>query len=147
MMGWLSLKLFISGIGKIWLEDAMQAVSTETFIGNMRGPVITRMDADYDAVRGLYNGMIDKSPLMIARCADVADVVTAVNFARQNDLQVAIRGGGHNGPGLGSVDDGLMIDMSLMTGVRVNPAMRTVRVAPGCTQGDVDHATHIYGLA
>jgi FAD/FMN-containing dehydrogenase len=78
----------------------MQAMATETFIGNMRGPVIGRTDADYDAVRSLYNGMIDKSPVMIARCTDVADVVTAVNFARQNDLQVAIRGGGHNGAGL-----------------------------------------------
>ena len=125
----------------------MQAMATETFIGNMRGPVIRPMDADYDAVRSLYNGMIDKSPAMIARCTDVADVVTAVNFARQNDLKVAIRGGGHNGPGLSSVDDGLMIDMSMMRGVRVNPAAHTVRVGPGCTQGDVDHATHIYGLA
>ena len=125
----------------------MQAMATETFIGNMRGPVIRRMDADYDAVRSLYNGMIDKSPVMIARCTDVADVVTAVNFARQNDLQPAIRGGGHNGPGLGSVDDGLMIDLSMMKGVRVDPTARTVRVGPGCTQGDVDHATHIYGLA
>jgi FAD/FMN-containing dehydrogenase len=122
-------------------------MATETFIGNMRGPVIRPMDADYDAVRSLYNGMIDKSPAIIARCTDVADVVTAVNFARQNDLKVAIRGGGHNGPGLSSVDDGLMIDMSMMKGVRVNPAARTVRVGPGCTQGDVDHATHIYGLA
>src|SRR5712672_1142467 len=125
----------------------MQAMSTESFIGKMRGPVVRRVDADYDAVRSLYNGMIDKSPVMIARCTDVADVVTAVNFAKQNDLQVAIRGGGHNGPGLSSVDDGLMIDLSMMKGVRVNPAARTVRVGPGCTQGDVDHATHIYGLA
>ena len=125
----------------------MQAMSTETFIGNMRGPVITRMDADYDAVRSLYNGMIDKSPVLIARCTDVADVVTAVNFARESDLRVAIRGGGHNGPGLGSIDDGLMIDLSMMKGVHVDPAARTVRVGPGCTQGDVDHATHVYGLA
>src|SRR6266436_7803178 len=125
----------------------MQATATETFIGKMRGPVIRPMDADYDAVRSLYNGMIDKSPEMIARCTDVADVVTAVNFAREHDLRVAIRGGGHNGPGLGSIDDGLMIDLSMMKGVRVDPTARTVRVGPGCTQGDVDHATHIYGLA
>ena len=78
---------------------------------------------------------------------DVADVVASVNFARQNDLQVAIRGGGHNGPGLGSVDNGLMIDMSMMKGVRVNPTACTDRAGRGCTQGDVDHATHIYGLA
>jgi FAD/FMN-containing dehydrogenase len=128
-------------------EEIMQAMATEAFIGNMRGPVIRRTDVDYDAVRSLYNGMIDKSPEMIARCTDVADVVTAVNFARQNDLRVAIRGGGHNGPGLGSVDDGLMIDMSMMKGVRVDPTAHTVRVGPGCTQGDVDHATHVYGLA
>jgi FAD/FMN-containing dehydrogenase len=128
-------------------EDEMKAMSTETFIGNMRGPVIRRMDPDYDAVRSLYNGMIDKSPVMIASCTDVADVVTAVNFARESDLRVAIRGGGHNGPGLGSVDDGLMIDMSMMKGVHVDPAACTVRAGPGCTQGDVDHATHIYGLA
>lgn len=125
----------------------MHAIAIETFIGNMRGPVIRQTDADYDGVRSLYNGMIDKRPVMIARCTDVADVVTAVNFARQNDLAVAIRGGGHNGPGLGSVDDGLMIDMSMMKGVRVDPTARTVRVGPGCTQGDVDHATHVYGLA
>lgn len=102
----------------------MQTMSTETFIGNMRGPVVRRMDADYDAVRSLYNGMIDKSPMMIARCTDVADVVASDNFARQNDLQVAIRGGGHNGPGLGSVDNGMKIDMSMMKGVRVNPTGR-----------------------
>src|ERR1700674_2804116 len=125
----------------------MHPLATETFISNMRGPIIRRMDADYDAVRSLYNGMIDKSPLMIARCTDVADVVTAVNFARESDLRVAIRGGGHNGPGLGSVDDGLMIDMSMMKGVRVNPTAGTVRVGPGCTQGDVDHASHVFGLA
>ena len=76
----------------------MQAMATETFIGNMRGPVIRPMDADYDAVRSLYNGMIDKSPVMIARCTDVADVVAAVNFARQNDLQVAIRCAPLEGP-------------------------------------------------
>src|SRR4030088_3083919 len=125
----------------------MQSMPPASFIGDTSSRVVRRMDADYDAVRSLYNGMIDKSPMMIARCTDVADVVTAVNFARQNDLRVAIRGGGHNGPGLSSVDDGLMIDMSMMKGVHVDPAACTVRVGPGCTQGDVDHATHIYELA
>ena len=125
----------------------MQDAATEAFVATMRGPVIGRADADYDDVRSLYNGMIDKYPQLIARCVDAADVVTAVKFARDNDLRVAIRGGGHNGPGLGSVDDGLMIDMGMMKGVRVDPGKRTVRVGPGCTQGDVDHATHVYGLA
>ena len=113
----------------------------------LRGRLITPGDPDYDEARALYNGMIDKRPVLIARCVDVADVVAAVNFGRDNDLLVAIRGGGHNGPGLGSVDDGLVIDLSMMKGVRVDPANRTVRVEPGCTSGDVDHATHAFGLA
>src|ERR1700680_1651216 len=114
---------------------------------NLRGMVIGRGEADYDETRALSNVMIDKRPLLIARCVDVADVITAVIFGRDNDLRVAIRCGGHNGPGLGSVDDGLVIDLSMMKGVRVDPAARTARVGAGCTQGDVDHATHAFGLA
>jgi hypothetical protein len=114
---------------------------------SLRGMVIERGEANYDETRALYNGMIDKRPLLIARCVDVADVITAVNFGRDNDLRIAIRGGGHNGPGLASVDDGLVIDLSAMKGVRVDPVARTARVAAGCTQGDVDHATHAFGLA
>ena len=91
--------------------------------------------------------MIDKRPGLIARCVDVADVMSAVNFARENDILLAIRGGGHNGGGLGICDDGLVIDLSQMRGVRVDPKARTVRVAGGCTWGDVDHATHAFGLA
>jgi hypothetical protein len=117
------------------------------FQQNLRGRLIRPADADYDAARALYNGMIDKRPRLIARCVDVADVVAAVNFARDQRLLVAIRGGGHNGPGLGSCDDGLVIDLSAMKGVRVDAAARTVRVEPGCTSGDVDHATHAFGLA
>jgi FAD/FMN-containing dehydrogenase len=113
----------------------------------IRGRVIQPTDADYDSARALYNGMIDKRPKMIARCVDVADVITAVNFARDQRLLLAVRGGGHNGPGLGSCDGGLVIDLSMMKGVRVDPANRTVRVDPGCTSGDVDHATHAFGLA
>jgi FAD/FMN-containing dehydrogenase len=121
--------------------------ATDTFARSLRGRLIHPDDADYDAARALYNGMIDKRPRLIARCADVADVITAVNFAREQGLLVAIRGGGHNGPGLGSCDDGLVIDLSMMKSVRVDPATRTVRVDPGCTSGDVDHATHAFGLA
>src|SRR6202162_1531671 len=105
-----------------------------------RGAVIGRGEADYDDARSLYNGMIDKRPRLIARCVDVADVIAAVNFGREHGMLIAIRGGGHNGPGLGSCDDGLVIDLSMMKGVRVDPASRTARVAAGCTQGDVDHA-------
>src|ERR671925_95505 len=114
---------------------------------SLRGRVIGPGDADYDAARALYNGMIDKRPRLIARCVDVADVITAVNFGRDERLLTAIRGGGHNGPGLGSCDDGLVIDLSTMKSVRVDPASRTVRVDAGCTSGDVDHATHPFGLA
>jgi hypothetical protein len=117
------------------------------FKAGLRGPVIEPKDAGYDEARALYNAMIDKRPRLIARCADVADVIAAVSFGRDNDLLIAIRGGGHNGPGLGSCDDGLVIDLSAMKGVRIDPASRTVRVGPGCTQGDVDHATHAFGLA
>jgi len=117
------------------------------FAAGVRGPVIRFTDAGYDEARSLYNGMIDKRPMVIARCADAADVIAAVNFGRDNHLPVAIRGGGHNGPGLGSVDDGLVIDLSAMKGVRVDPAAHTVRVGPGCTTGDVDHATHAFGEA
>jgi FAD/FMN-containing dehydrogenase len=113
----------------------------------LRGAVITPADAEYEQARQLYNGMIDKRPRLIARCADVADVVAAVNFGRDQGLLVAIRGGGHNGPGLGSCDDGLVIDLSLLKGVRVDLSKRTVRVDAGCTSGDVDHATHAFGLA
>ncbi|MCC5866791.1 MAG: FAD-binding oxidoreductase [Wenzhouxiangella sp.] len=119
----------------------------EALTNELRGRLIRPEDADYDEARALYNGMIDKRPRMIARCANVADVITAVNFGREHGLLLAIRGGGHNGPGLGSCDDGLVIDLSEMTGIRVDPSDRTVRVDAGCTQGDMDHATHAFGLA
>ena len=118
-----------------------------TFKASLRGALIQRNDPGYEEAHKLYNGMIDKRPLLIARCVDVADVISAVRFGRDNELLTAIRGGGHNGPGLGSCDDGLVIDLSPMKGVRVDPANQTVRVESGCTQGDVDHASHALGLA
>ncbi|HWX50369.1 MAG TPA: FAD-binding oxidoreductase [Roseomonas sp.] len=125
----------------------MRTEAVAAFRQSLRGPLIGRDDPGYAEACKLYNGMIHRRPLLIARCADVADVMTAVRFARENELLVAIRGGGHNGPGLGSCDDGLVVDLSLMKGVRVDPATRSVRVGPGCTQGDMDHATHAFGLA
>jgi len=113
----------------------------------LRGELIQRGDPGFEQARQLYNAMIDKRPLLIARCANVADVISTVQFGRENDLLTAIRGGGHNGPGLGSCNDGLVIDLSLLKGVRVDPASRTVRAEGGCTQGDMDHATHAFGLA
>jgi FAD/FMN-containing dehydrogenase len=117
------------------------------FAKRLRGLVIARGHPDYEDARKLYNGMIDKRPLLIVRCSDAADVIAAVNFGRDNKLPIAVRCGGHNGPGLGSVDDGLVIDLSMMKGVRVDPAKRAVRVGAGCVTGDVDHATHAFGQA
>ncbi|MGH2411840.1 MAG: FAD-binding oxidoreductase, partial [Chloroflexota bacterium] len=114
---------------------------------NLRGSLILPGDEGYDAARRVYNGMIDKHPGAIARCVDVADVMAAVNFARDHTVPPAVRGGGHNGGGLGTCDDGLVIDLSLMKGIHVDPEARTVRVQGGCTWGDVDHATHPFGLA
>src|SRR5436853_831422 len=117
------------------------------FKANLRGRLIEPGDKDYDEARKVYNGMIDKKPRLIARCADVADVINSVNFARENDLLVAIRGGGHNAGGLGICDDGLVVDLSPIKYTRVDPAARTVTVGGGCTWGDVDHATQAFGMA
>ena len=125
----------------------IQKVSKEDFKANLRGAVFQPDDESYDEVRTVYNAMIDRQPALIVRCADVADVIAAVNFGRDNELLVAVRGGGHNGAGLGVCDDGLVIDLSRRRGIRVDPAARTVRVEGGCTWGDVDHATHAFGLA
>ncbi len=119
----------------------------QTLQATLRGQLIKPGDADYEATRKVYNARIDRRPRLIARCVDVADVITAVNFARDHGMLLAVRGGGHNGAGLGICDDGLVIDLSGMRGVRVDPSARTARVGGGCTWGDVDHATHAFGLA
>ena len=114
---------------------------------SLRGKLIQPGDADYEETRKVYNGMIHKKPRLIARCADVADVVSSVNFARKNDLLVSIRCGGHNAGGLGICDDGMVIDLAAIKYTRVDPVARTVTVGGGCVWGDVDHATHAFGLA
>jgi FAD/FMN-containing dehydrogenase len=119
----------------------------ETFTATVRGDVIGTSHPGYDEARTIYNAMIDKRPEFIVRCQDVADVISAVNFARDNGLTIAIRGGGHNVAGLALVDDGLVIDLSAMKSVQVDPARKTARVEGGATWGDVDHATHAFGLA
>ena len=113
----------------------------------MRGELIRPGDAGYDTARAVYNAMIDRRPAAIARCVDVADVMAAVNYAREHELLVAVRGGGHNGAGLGVCDDGLVIDLAPMHGIRVDPERRTARVEGGATLGALDHATHAFGLA
>ena len=121
--------------------------SINEFKGNLRGEVLEPHDQAYDDARKVYNAMISKRPRLIARCADVADVICSVNFAREHDLLLAIRSGGHNAGGLGICDDGLVIDLAPIKYTRVDPAARTVTVGAGCTWGDVDHATHAFGLA
>lgn len=125
----------------------MAPTTLEQFKASLRGGLIQTTDADYDTARKVYNGMIDKRPKYIARCSDVADIINAVNFARENSLLLAVRGGGHNGGGLGVCDDGLVIDLSRRRGIRVDPEKRIVQVESGCTLGDLDHATHAFGLA
>jgi len=113
----------------------------------VRGRIIEPTDKDYDDARKVYNAMIDKKPRLIVRCADLADVIACVNFARENRLLLSIRGGGHNAGGLGIADDALVIDLALIKYTRVDPEAGTVMVGGGCVWGDVDHATHAFGFA
>jgi FAD/FMN-containing dehydrogenase len=113
----------------------------------LRGQIIQPGDKDYDDARKVYNAMIDKKPRLIAKCADVADVIACVDFARQNNVLLAVRCGGHNAGGLGIGDDALVIDLAPIKYTRVDPAAGTVTVGGGCTWGDVDHATHAFGMA
>ncbi len=112
---------------------------------DLRGKLVEPHDAEYDAARRVHNGMIDKHPAAIAYCADVADVIACVNYAREHHLLVAVRGGGHSGAGMGLCDDGLVIDLSQLNGVSVDPVAKTARVEGGCTLGKLDHVTHAIG--
>src|SRR3984893_16218302 len=129
------------------MSNALDKNSIAEFKTSLRGGALEAHDQGYDDARKVYNAMIDKKPLLIARCIDAADVINSVNFARENDLLLAVRGGGHNAGGLGICDDGLVIDLAPIKYARVDPAARTVTVGGGCTWGDVDHATHAFGLA
>ena len=117
------------------------------FKQTIRGKLIQPHDDEYDTARKVYNGMINKRPALIARCAGIADVITAVKFGKENKLLTAVRSGGHNGGGLGICDDGLVIDLSSMKGIHVDLAEKTAWIEAGCTLGDIDHATHVFGLA
>jgi FAD/FMN-containing dehydrogenase len=117
------------------------------FNSGFRGQLHAPGDPGYDEARKLYNAMIDKRPGLVARCADVADVIRAVKLAQHRGWALAVRGGGHNVAGLGSCDGGVVVDLSSMKDVRIDPAERTARVAAGCTWGDTDHATHAFDMA
>jgi FAD/FMN-containing dehydrogenase len=116
-------------------------------ISDFRGRQIAPGDPGYEDARAVYNAMIDRRPALIAQCADVRDVAAAVGYAREHDLLLAIRGGGHNGGGLGTCDDGVVIDLKALNQVDVDPSARTVRVGGGATWGEVDTATGEHGLA
>jgi len=125
----------------------MDSSKIKDFASLIRGKLILPEDSEYDDSRKVYNGMIDKHPGLIVKCVDVADVMNSVNFSRENKLLIAVRGGGHNGGGLGICDGGLVIDLSGLKFVRIDTSDKTVRVGGGNVWGEVDHATHPFGLA
>src|SRR5947209_1873408 len=116
-------------------------------LSGFKGRLIGPRDDDYEDARAVYNAMIDRRPGLIARCTDADDVAAVVGFARDHGLVLAIRGGGHNGGGLGTVDDGVVADLSPLKDIKVDPDGRTVRVGGGCVWGEVDAATGEHGLA
>lgn len=119
----------------------------DTFAGRLAGRVLVERSGGYDQARRVWNGLIDKRPAVIVQCLGVADVLEALRFARDHDLLVAVRGGGHNVAGFGTCDGGLVIDLSPLRGIRVDPAKRTVRAQAGVTWGDLDRETQAFGLA
>jgi FAD/FMN-containing dehydrogenase len=121
--------------------------AVDSLRSTMRGGVLTPDDEDYDRARLIWNGMFDKKPALIARCDGTADVIAAVNFARENGTLTAVRCGGHNSAGSGSCDGGILIDLSAMKGVHVDPETRRARVQGGATWGDFDREAQVHGLA
>ena len=131
----------------ITVERSASGVSVEPLREQVRGQVLTGEDAGYDEVRAVHNGMFSKWPLAVLRAEQVADVIAGVNFARDNGLELAVRNGGHSGPGFGTNDRGLVIDMTPMRTFHVDPQNKTARADAGATLGDFNHATHAFGLA
>jgi FAD/FMN-containing dehydrogenase len=127
-------------------RGSLEQIAGPEFREAFRGDLVAPGDERYDAVRAVFNAMIDRRPGLIARCVDVADVIAAVELARDHDLLVSVRGGGHNAGGLGVADGALCIDLSLMQGIHPDPAAGTVLVEGGATWADVDHAAHAFGL-
>jgi len=125
------------------LDDAV----IDKFASGLRGQLLRRGDPGYDAARKVWNGMVDKRPALIARCAGTSDVIDAVRFAREHDLLVSVRGGGHNYAGKSVSDGGLMIDLGPMKGIQIDPARRTVQAQAGLRLGEFDRETQAFGLA
>ena len=125
----------------------MTPASVADLTARFSGQLLQSTDAGYDDARRVHNGLIDKRPALIARCRNVADVVDAVNHARESALEVAVRGGGHNVAGRATIDGGLMIDLALMKGIHVDPKARTARAQGGATWGEYNRETQVHGLA
>jgi len=122
-------------------------IDIEELQATFRGRLIQPEDADYDEARKIWNGYIDKHPALIAQCSGTADVIDAVKFARKNDIEVSVRGGGHNVAGSALCDDGMVIDLSEMRGIHVDASKKLARVQGGATWGDLDRETQVFGLA
>ena len=127
-------------------ETVLAETVVEEFKTSLRGKLIRPGDEDYDEARTVFNAMIDRYPALIIRCAGIADVIDSVNFARDNNLLVAVRGGGHNVTGNAVCDGGIVIDLSQMKGMQVDPLARTVHAEPGLTWGDLNHDLQVFGL-
>jgi len=125
----------------------MASPKIEELRAQVRGQVITEVDAGYEDARKVYNAMHDRKPAVVVRCADAGDVIAGVNYAREQGGDLSVRGGSHSAPGFGTNDDGVVIDLSPMRGIRVDPRAQTARAEAGCTWGDFNHATHAFGLA
>ncbi len=128
-------------------DTVIDETALEEFRSSLRGALLCEGDEGYDEARKIWNGMIDKRPAAIARCAGVGDVINSVNFARNNNLLLSVRGGGHNIPGNSICNGGLVIDLSMMRSVRVDPVKSTARAEGGAKWGDFDHETQAFGLA
>ena len=128
----------------------MTSIDTAAIDGlaaNFRGRLVQRDDPAYDEVRQIWNGQIQRRPALIARCSGVADVIAAVRFGREHDLNPSVRGGGHAVAGHALCDDGLVIDLSMMTGSRVDPLAQTIQVQGGCLNAHLDRESQAFGLA
>lgn len=133
--------------GELPAATALDPEAAQAFVGGVRGAVLRPGDPGYDDARAIWNGLIDRRPAVIVQCSGAADVVDAVNFARDQDLPLSIKAGGHNVAGNAMNDDGLVIDLSQMRGVHVDPSTQRVRVQGGATWGDTDRETQLFGLA
>ncbi|MFQ5420025.1 MAG: FAD-binding oxidoreductase, partial [Anaerolineae bacterium] len=129
------------------MQKQLDESTLEGLRANLRGELLLPEDAGYDAARAIWNGMIDRKPALIIQCLGTHDVVQGVNFAREQGLLLAIKGGGHNVAGNAVCDGGVVLDLSLMRSVHVDPKKKTVRCDAGCLLSDVDYETQLFGLA